>query len=226
MPAATPASRSTVTHSSGNSVIDGSARRRVVRNVAHREQIERKVVMAAAQRRRSGKDHIGVAGGLVDVDVETDHEVELGQRGVETPAVGGGEDGIAGHRDQGADLTLPAVSISSARHTTGSSPNTSPRPRTRLAKRPKRVPRPRPGCPRRWHGRRRRAGTWLRPRRSRFPVRTLSTSTSQLARAPNSCVQVPIRPYDRRGRCRRQLACHPADLLAPRSRIRAPPPRA
>jgi hypothetical protein len=31
------------------------------------------------------------------------------------------------------------------------------------------------------------------PGRSRFPVSTLSTSTSQLAVVPNSCVQVPIR---------------------------------
>ena len=32
------------------------------------------------------------------------------------------------------------------------------------------------------------------PGRSRLPVSTLSTSTSQLASVPNSCVQVPMRP--------------------------------
>jgi hypothetical protein len=32
------------------------------------------------------------------------------------------------------------------------------------------------------------------PSRSRLPVSTLMTSTSQLATVPNSCVHVPIRP--------------------------------
>src|SRR6516225_725754 len=42
----------------------------------------------------------------------------------------------------------PGVSVSSARHATGSSPNTSGSPLMRLPRRPKRTPLPRPGTPR------------------------------------------------------------------------------
>src|SRR3954451_7151164 len=41
----------------------------------------------------------------------------------------------------------PGVSISSARHAAGSSPKTSPMPRTRLCQRPKAAPRPEPPAP-------------------------------------------------------------------------------
>ena len=88
----------------------------------------------------------------------------------------------------------PGVSISSARQATGSSPNTSARPRTRLANRPIRAPRPRPGVPAALEWPAAPSGNIAPPARSRLPVSRLSTSTSQLATVPNSWVQVPIRP--------------------------------
>ena len=88
----------------------------------------------------------------------------------------------------------PGVSISSARQTTGNSPKYSGNPRTRDARRPKRMPRPGAGglelaaC----------AAGFVNiapPGLSRFPVSTLQTSTSHDARVPNSAVHVPIRAY-------------------------------
>jgi hypothetical protein len=88
----------------------------------------------------------------------------------------------------------PGVSISSARHATGSSPNTSPSPRTRLCQRPKAAPRPRPGAPAVFDDPVAVRGNIAPPGRSRLPVRTLRTSTSQLAIVPKRCVVVPMRP--------------------------------
>ena len=51
---------------------------------------------------------------------------------------------------------------------------------------------------------------------------TLSTSTSQLASVPNSCVHVPIRPYTDGARRGGELASHPPDLAGARSRSARP----
>ena len=56
-------------------------RRRVVGHVAHREAQQRHVVVRALQRRGRGEDDVGVAGRLVDVDVDADHEVQTLERG-------------------------------------------------------------------------------------------------------------------------------------------------
>ncbi len=88
----------------------------------------------------------------------------------------------------------PGVAISSARQDTGYWPSTSGAPRTRLVQRLK----PQPSA---WSGGRTVTIDQLAglaniepPGRSRFPVRMLSTSTSQEARVPNSWLQVPMRP--------------------------------
>ena len=88
----------------------------------------------------------------------------------------------------------PGVSISSASADAGSSPKYSGSPRTRLCQRPNRMPFPPPPGPEefRWPAAAR--VNMAPPSRSRLPVSTFSTSTSQLACVPNSCVQVPIRP--------------------------------
>ena len=87
----------------------------------------------------------------------------------------------------------PGVSISSASAATGSSPRTSGSPRTRVAKRPKRGSRGPSGPELRCAAAA--SGNSAPPGRSRLPVSTLSTSTSHDASVPNSCVQVPMRPY-------------------------------
>jgi hypothetical protein len=89
----------------------------------------------------------------------------------------------------------PGVSISSARHETGSSPNISGSPRTRLSQRPSRTPRPLPPLPDEFFCATAARANITPPSRSRFPVSTFSTSTSHEASVPNSCVQVPTRPY-------------------------------
>ncbi len=86
----------------------------------------------------------------------------------------------------------PAVSISSAKATVGISDSASGCSETLLRQRP--VLNPRPA----------RAGRGAEPMgglanitppgRSRFPVRMLTTSTSQLVTVPNSTVEVPMRP--------------------------------
>ena len=88
----------------------------------------------------------------------------------------------------------PGVSISSARQAAGSSPKISPMPRTRLCQRPNAAPRPRPGSPAVFDEPIAVRGNIAPPGRSRFPVRTLRTSTSQLAVVPKRCVVVPMRP--------------------------------
>jgi hypothetical protein len=84
----------------------------------------------------------------------------------------------------------PGVSISSTRVAVGSSPNTSGNWRTRLRQRPKTIARPGP----RTRGLCADIAHMAPPARSRFPVRTLTTSTSQLATVPNWVVVVPMRP--------------------------------
>ena len=89
----------------------------------------------------------------------------------------------------------PGVSISSARHAAGSSPNTSPRPRTRDGPAVRRRCRGRgPGAPVVFDEPAAGVVNIAPPGRSRLPVSTLMTSTSQLASVPNACVVVPIRP--------------------------------
>ena len=88
----------------------------------------------------------------------------------------------------------PGVSISSARHETGSSPKVSGNPRTRLCQRPIGAPRPLPGAPAEFAWPAAARVNIAPPGRSRFPVMKLRTSTSQLAWVPNSCVVVPMRP--------------------------------
>jgi len=89
----------------------------------------------------------------------------------------------------------PGVSISSARQTIGNSPITSGAPRTRLRCRPSATPRPRPAGPLVFAANAAACGNIAPPGVSRWPVRMLSTSTSQLASVPNSCVQLPMRAY-------------------------------
>ena len=63
-------------------------RRRVVGHVADGELVEREVVVGPAERRGSRQDHVGVAGGLVDVDVDADHQLELSSARRRRPALG------------------------------------------------------------------------------------------------------------------------------------------
>ena len=52
------------------------------------------------------QDIVGVTRGLVDVDIDGNHEIELCERLVELAAVGCGENGIACGRHERFDLTL------------------------------------------------------------------------------------------------------------------------
>lgn len=49
------------------------------RHPAHREGVEDQVVVVLGQRRGRGQDQVGVAGGLVAVGIDRDHEVETRQ---------------------------------------------------------------------------------------------------------------------------------------------------
>src|SRR3954462_731565 len=89
----------------------------------------------------------------------------------------------------------PGAVISSARQPIGNSPQTSGARDTRLIRRPIEIPLPRPGAPVVLAANAAAFGNIAPPGSSRCPVRTLTTSISQLASVPYSCVQVPIRPY-------------------------------
>ena len=84
----------------------GQHRRAVARMVAPGELRKRHVVMQVLQRRDAGQDHIGMARGLVEVNVHADHEVQRIQRLGQTRAVGRGEHRVGAHGDQGADFAV------------------------------------------------------------------------------------------------------------------------
>ena len=81
-------------------------RGRVVGDVAHGEAEEGDVVVRALQRRGPGEDDVGVAGGLVDVDVDADHEVQPLERRGQAVAVRRAHRRVAGHGEQRAHLAL------------------------------------------------------------------------------------------------------------------------
>ena len=89
----------------------------------------------------------------------------------------------------------PGVSISSARATTGSSPIVSGRDRTRVWCRCSLMGLPKRGVPRVFAEPTAAVVNIAPPGRSRLPVRTFRTSTSQDVMVPNSAVVVPMRPY-------------------------------
>ena len=62
--------------------------------------------MRALERRRRGEDDVGVARGLVDVDVERDHEVQRLQRALQAAGVRRRQRGVAGQGDERAHLAL------------------------------------------------------------------------------------------------------------------------
>ena len=112
MPWKSSASLARISHSSGWSG-GGHDRRRVVRDVAHRELEQRDVVVGLLQRVGRRQDHVGVARRLVDVDVDRDHELERRERGVEpSAAVRRRDHRIAGDGHERADLPLARVSRS------------------------------------------------------------------------------------------------------------------
>ena len=93
-------------HSGSRSGLGLHRRRRVVRDVAHGELVEREVVVRARERRRAGQDHVRVARRLVHVDVERDHEVERLECAVEALGLRRRDDRVARDRDERADLAL------------------------------------------------------------------------------------------------------------------------
>ena len=73
-------------------------------DIAYREQIEGGVVVIVFQRRGGGQDQVGITRGLVDIQVDADHELQPVQGLFQLAAVRRGQYRVAGHRHQGADL--------------------------------------------------------------------------------------------------------------------------
>ena len=170
-------------------------RRRVVGDAADRELVEREVVVRLRQRLGGGEDDVGVAGGLVDVDVERDHEVERLDRRLERAGVGRRDQRVAGDRDQRPDLALAR-----GRDLLGEPDDRQLAEDLGPAADPARpaadrdMPLPTGPVPAELRWPTAASGNIAPPSRSRLPVRKLSTSTSQLASVPKRCVVVPIRP--------------------------------
>ena len=83
---------------------------RPLRTVAHHEGLEDHVVVGSLEGCRRGEDDVGEAGGLVQVDVDGDHEVEALERAGQAFAVGRGEHRVARDGHQRADA-LVATSV-------------------------------------------------------------------------------------------------------------------
>ena len=56
--------------------------------IADREELEGQIEMVSLQRTHRGEDQVGVPGGLVQVEVDGNHEVELAER-IAQPMAGG-----------------------------------------------------------------------------------------------------------------------------------------
>ncbi|MNE30613.1 hypothetical protein D3C80_1241410 [compost metagenome] len=76
-------------------------------DVTHRKHIERRVVMIVFQRRGGRQDQVGITRGFIDVQIDTDHELQTIERLFEFSTVGRGQHRVARHGDQCADLPFP-----------------------------------------------------------------------------------------------------------------------
>ena len=81
----------------------------VVRHVTNRESVERDVVVIALQLRRWRKDHIGMSSRLVEVDVDTHHEIESVESAIELIGVRCGENGIPSDRDESTNTFVTGL---------------------------------------------------------------------------------------------------------------------
>ena len=166
----------------------GEDRGAEARGVAHGETVEDQVVVVALEGRRRRQDHVGVAGRLVEVDVDRGHEVERVEGPAEPRAVGGREHRVAGDADERLDLPV-AGRLDLLAHA-----------RRRAA--PRRTPGGRgPGCGRGRSGRSRRTGarrrrrpargTSPRPARSKSPARRLRQLIAHWLTEPKPVVETP-----------------------------------
>jgi hypothetical protein len=87
----------------GRSLVE---RRRVLRRVAHREYVERDVVVAALERTRGRKDQVGMTRRLVPVGIDAHQRFERAERSIEPCAVRRREHGISGDGEHAADPAL------------------------------------------------------------------------------------------------------------------------
>ncbi len=92
--------------SSGRSADGGKTGSLQLRAAARRPAPEHLVEVRRLERRRSGQDHVREARGLVEVVVDADHALELGQRRLEARRVGHADDRIAGDGEEHLDLPL------------------------------------------------------------------------------------------------------------------------
>ena len=85
----------------------GQERRAEPRGVADREEVEDEVVVVALERPGRREDDVGVARRLVEVEVDGDHRVELGDRRVEAVTAGGRRHRVARDGQQRPDPAGP-----------------------------------------------------------------------------------------------------------------------
>ena len=185
-----------ICHSVGRSAGARQHRGAEPRRVAPRQLRERDVVVHVLERRQPGQDHVGVPRGLVEVDVDADHQRQL-VRAPRRAAARWAPTAPGWSPTVISALTCPApgVAISSARQPIGNSPNTSGARDTRLGAPPDRDALAAARRAGRVGGERRR----LREHRAARLVEVAGQHVDhvdQPARSvPYSCVQVPIRPY-------------------------------
>ena len=79
---------------------------REIRDVTHRQGREREVVVGLLEHGGGRQDHVGVAGRGVEIGVDADHEVELGQQAFEAAGIRGRQRRVAGDREQRAHLPV------------------------------------------------------------------------------------------------------------------------
>ena len=79
-------------------------RRRIAGGTAHRHARQCDVEVRCVRRRGRRQDDIGVPGGLVEVGIDRDHELQLIHRPGQPPAIGCRQHRVAGDRHQRPDL--------------------------------------------------------------------------------------------------------------------------
>src|SRR5687767_7220665 len=82
-------------------------RGREVCGVTYRQEVEDHIVVLVFQGVAGRKDNVGVARRLIQVEIDGNHEFELGQPFIELPPVGAGEDGVACYGKHSTDLPFP-----------------------------------------------------------------------------------------------------------------------
>src|SRR5215216_3693054 len=76
-------------------------------SVTYRQEVKDHIVVLVLQGVAGRQDNVGMSCGLIEVEIDGHHELELGQPLLKLPSVGAGEHGVACYGKHSADLPFP-----------------------------------------------------------------------------------------------------------------------